>query len=170
MGGRPWSTVWGTLHEPRVVTAAQVTAYALLAATGALVLTAAHLDADVALGAVLMILGGAVGIPSAWRGGGGGEAPAAALAALGLVLVTVADLLRGPGGHWGAWPAPLACYAVVALVQRVLRTWGRTWAPGREPDTRLRRVQTALRVERVLEADAVARAQERGGEEAGCGT
>lgn len=101
MGGRPWSTVWGTLHEPRVVTAAQVTAYALLAATGALVLTAAHLDADVALGAVLMILGGAVGIPSAWRGWWGVEAPAAALTALGLVLVTVADLLRGPGGHWG---------------------------------------------------------------------
>ena len=54
------------------------------------------------------------------------------------------------------------------LAQRMARTWGRTWEPGREPDTPLRRAQVGVTAAKAVEADAAVRAAERG--DAGCET
>lgn len=160
--------IWGTLREPRIVTALMVMTYGVVAAAMALILTSPRIQPwDVALGCVVTILGCLLGAPSAWLGWWGVEGPAAALTALGLLAVAVEDTLRAlTTDRWPGWPLLIIIALLLMIAQRMARTWGRTWEPGREPDTPFRRAQIGLTVAKVYEADAAARAAERG--EAGC--
>ena len=162
--------IWGTLHEPRVVTALMVATYTVVAATMVLILADPRPQPwDVTLGCVITILGSALGAPSAWRGWWGVEGPAAALTALGLLAVAVEDVLRAlTTDRWPGWPLLIVIALLLMIAQRMARTWGRTWEPGREPDTPLRRAQVGVTAAKAVEADAAVRAAERG--DTGCET
>jgi hypothetical protein len=161
--------IWGTLHEPRIVTALMVATYGVVAAAMALILTSPRVQPwDVTLGCAVTIIGCLLGAPAAWRGWWGVEGPAAALAALGLLAVAVEDALRAlTTDRWPGWPLLIIVALLLMIAQRMARTWGRTWEPGREPDTPLRRAQIGVTVAKAREADAAARAVERG--DTGCG-
>lgn len=160
--------IWGTLHEPRIVTALMVATYGVVAAAMALILTSPRIQPwDVTLGCVVTILGCLLGAPSAWLGWWGVEGPAAALTALGLLAVAVEDTLRAlTTDRWPGWPLLIIIALLLMIAQRMARTWGRAWEPGREPDTALRRAQIGVTVAKAREADAAARAAERG--DTGC--
>lgn len=155
--------VWLSIHEPRVVSALMIGVYLLLVAAMGLILTSgAPTPWDVTMGCVLTIIGGTLGAPAAWRGWWGIEAPAAGLCALGLAVISVEDTIRGlTTDHWIGWPLMITTALVLMLGQRVARTWGHTWEPGMEPETRLSRAQAGARVARAVEADAVTRAMQR---------
>lgn len=160
--------IWGTLHEPRIVTALMVVTYGVVAAAMALILTSPRIQPwDVTLGCVVTIIGCLLGAPSAWLGWWGVEGPAAALTALGLLTVAVEDTLRAlTTDRWPGWPLLIIIALLLMIAQRMARTWGRAWEPGREPDTQLRRAQIGVIVAKAHEADAAARAAERG--DTGC--
>ena len=160
--------LWGTLHEPRAISAMMVATYVLIAVAVALILGAPRIQPwDVTVGCLTTISGCAIGAPAAWRGWWGVEGPSAALVALGLIAVAVEDAARAlTSDHWPGWPFCIVLALLLMIGQRIARTWGRTWEPGREPDTPLRRAQIGLTVAKVHEADAAARAAERG--ETGC--
>ena len=160
--------IWGTLHEPRIVTALMVATYGVVAAAMALILASPRFHPwDVALGCVVTIIGCLLGAPAAWRGWWGVEGPAAALTALGLLAVAVEDTLRAlTSDHWPGWPLFIILSLILMIGQRMARVWGRDWEPGREPDTPLRRAEIGVTVAKAREADAAARAAERG--DTGC--
>ena len=155
---------WRTITPPRMVTVLAVTTYAALIACAAQVLTARPhagdgLPADIVAGAVIMIIGGALAAPSAWRGWWAVEGPASAAVLLGLVTLTVIDSLRDMGvERWPGWPAWVSVALCLMLAQRVLRLWGHRWQPGAEPPTPLRRAEVSAQTARLIEADVVASA------------
>ena len=155
--------VWLSLHEPRVVTSLMVGVYlVLVAAMGLILSSGVSTPWDVAMGCCLVIAGGALGAPAAWRGWWGIEAPAAGLCTLGLAVISIEDTIRGlTTDHWIGWPLMITTALILMLGQRVARTWGHTWEPGREPETALRRAQASVQIARVVEANAAARAAER---------
>ncbi|VEG28061.1 hypothetical protein [Actinomyces howellii] len=161
--------VWATIREPRTISLLMVGVYLTLLGMVWRVATApVPMPPDVAAGLVALTLGCLAGAPSAWRGWWGVEAPAAGMVMLGLLVLAVEDIGRGvTAGHWPYYPVLLTISLVLMTAQRVLRIVGTDWEPGREPDTRARRARTALSVERVIEADALAAAASRE-EEPGC--
>ena len=69
MAPRWYRRMWGSLHEPRTVTAVMVGVYLLLTASALLILTdRPHHDVTTIFAASFMLIGGLVGVPSAWRG------------------------------------------------------------------------------------------------------
>lgn len=154
--------VWLSLHEPRVVSALQVAFYVAIGASAVMVLLSpAPQPVDVTLGCVMAVVGSFGAAASAWRGWWGVETWTASMVVLGLATLTVEDVIRGlTTDHWPGWPMMLTVAIALVVVQRVLTTRNFLWEPGRGPDTGLSRAQTAVRVERALEADAIARAME----------
>ena len=154
--------VWLSLHEPRVVSALQVAFYVVIGASAVMVLLSpAPQPVDVTLGCVMTVVGSFGAAASAWRGWWGIETWTASMVVLGLATLTVEDVIRGlTTDHWPGWPMMLTVAIALAVVQRVLTTRNFLWEPGRGPDTGLSRAQTAVQVERALEADAIARAME----------
>lgn len=146
------SWVWATLTPPRVVSLLAVGTYAVLAACGVSILQSPDpMTRDLMAGAAALVLGAVCAAPAAWRGWWGVEAPAAAIALLGLAVITAADVLRSvAAAHWMGWPLWLALALCLMLTQRVLRIWGVRWQPGCEPDTALRRQERHTQVVRAL--------------------
>lgn len=160
--------LWGTLHEPRAISAMMAATYVLIAIAVALILGAPRIQPwDVTVGCLITICGCAIGAPAAWRGWWGVEGPSAALVALGLIAVAVEDAARAlTSDHWPGWPLFIILALLLMIGQRIARTWGRTWQPGCEPDTPLRQAETSATAAKVIEADAAARAMER--KDTGC--
>nr|DAY26431.1 MAG TPA: hypothetical protein [Caudoviricetes sp.] len=160
--------LWGTLHEPRAISAMMAATYVLLAVAVALILGAPRIQPwDVTVGCLMTLCGCAIGAPSAWRGWWGVEGPSAALVALGLVVVAVEDAARAlTSDHWPGWPLFVILALLLMIGQRMARVWGHTWEPGCEPNTALRQAETSAAAAKAIEADAAARAMER--EDPGC--
>ena len=125
--------------------------YMLLGVLGVVQVAAPGAPADVAVGAVVMLMGSLVAAPAAWRGWWGVEVPAAGLVMIGVALDVVAALVHVVVAP-GARPISLILSAAVMLLlcQRMLRIWGRDWEPGRQPDTALSRAQARVVVERTI--------------------
>ena len=152
MAPRWYRRMWGSLHEPRTVTAVMVAIYLLLTASALLILTdrPAH-DVTTIFAASFMLIGGLVGVPSAWRGAWWSEGPAAMSALAGLAMLAVIDLLaavdhaRLPG-----YPLTLTLLVALFFVTRAVRIWPQMYAPGRGPMTPTReaeiRADTMVRV------------------------
>ncbi|CED90249.1 hypothetical protein [Actinomyces succiniciruminis] len=151
-------SVWGSLTPPRVISLLAAATYVCLGAAGAAVLARpGPTPADVAIGAVLMIVGALAAAPAAWRGWWGVEAPAAALTVLGMGAVTALGVARSVlSDRWPSWHLWIALAVALLIGQRVLRIWGRWWEPGCEPHTRLRREETRLLAARTIGADILA--------------
>ena len=137
---RWYRRLWGTLNEPPIVTALQVVVYALCVVGGVMAGTRpSPLAAANALASGLLIVGGAVALPAAWRGAWWIEAPAAGLTTAGFGVLVFLDLLaraeldmRFPG----LVPILMAIVALNFAV-RLVRIWPHMAPPdsGRDPIT-----------------------------------
>ena len=149
-------SVWQSLYEPRAVTALMVTAYVATILTGATVIHGGPEDGLSIMATVLLICGGAGGVPGAWRGAWWLEGPAAVTTSVGWVVLGVLDLLATRGiGHWPGFTAGVCVVAAIIMLARAGRVWGWSYAPGRGPRTTLEEqaARTALSRRLVIDVE-----------------
>lgn len=158
MGARWYERMWGTLHEPRTVTALMVAIYALVTTSAVLILLdrPPH-DLATVFAAALMLLGGLVGIPTAWRGAWWLEYPAALAAVSGLAMLAAIDLVEAVDhARLPAYPAILTILVGLFFITRMMRIAPAMYAPGRGPMTPTR--EAKIRADTMVAlADAATR-------------
>ena len=132
-----------TLHEPRLVTAVMVMIYCFISATGVMfLLRVGSLPVVVITAGVIMLVSGILGAPSAWRGSWWLEGPAALLAIVGMLLISIDELLL-PTAHV-RWPLHVIILSVIIglfFLARALRVWPYSYRPGVLPKTELEKAE-----------------------------
>ena len=132
-----------TMKEPRAVTAVMVVVYCLISATGTLfLLRVGSLSWVVITAGAFMLVSGILGAPSAWRGSWWLEGPAALLAVVGMLLVSIDELLL-PTAHV-RWPLHVIILSVIIgllFLGRALRVWPYSYRPGVLPKTELEKAE-----------------------------
>ena len=159
MPRRWYHRVWGSLHEPRLVTAIMVTAYTLIAAQAIMILAdqPAH-DVAVIIAAGFMLLGGIIGAPAAWRGAWWAEGPGAGAVMVGLIFLAGIDLATAPPEDLPGYSVLRTVLITLFFITRTVRIWPQMYAPGRGPMTPTREAQ--IRAQTAVEmAEGAARAQ-----------
>lgn len=141
MAPRWYRRMWGSLHEPRTVTALMVVAYALIAWTALMILADddPH-DVGTKVAAVFMLAGGIVGVPTAWRGAWWLELAGAGLATCGLIFLAVIDMAAGTELLPGYSELRTVLIAIL-FATRALRIAPELYAPGRGTVTPTREAQ-----------------------------
>ena len=129
------SRVWGTLREPRAVTACTIAAYtALLVLAVRVVQTDSDRDLPTILISVALIVSTMVGGVSAWRGFWAVEGPAAVVTGGSLITLGVMSVYDPAlSEDWPGTMGILATAAALIFWARAARVWPYAWAPGREP-------------------------------------
>lgn len=131
--------ILNTMEEPRSVTAVMVMVYCFISITGALfLLRVGSLSWVVITAGVLMLVSGILGAPSAWKGSWWLEGPAALLAVVGMLLISIDELLL-PTAHV-RWPLHVIILSVIIgllFLGRALRVWPYSYRPGVLPKTEL---------------------------------
>lgn len=161
--------LWGTMEEPRKVTALMVTAYVVAVAAGvtmALYPTPHPLPySDTVLrtlGALALGLGGLMGAPSAWLGKWWVESGAATSCMGGMVLALFEVLvLVWPGSPGPALQAPAVTiagvlFSILFFATRRQRVRRQPYAPGKGPGTP--EIQSDMLLARII-ADEQRRGQ-----------
>lgn len=132
-----------TMEEPRSVTAAMVAIYCLISVTGFMfLLRVGSLPWVVIIAGVVMLVSGILGAPSAWRGSWWLEGPAALLAVVGTLLISIDEFLL-PTAHV-RWPLHVIILSVIIglfFLARALRVWPYSYRPGVLPKTELERAE-----------------------------
>lgn len=132
-----------TMEEPHSVTAVMVVVYCLISVTGAsFLLHIGSLSWVVIVSGVIMLVSGLLGAPSAWRGSWWLEGPAALLAVVGILLVSIDELLL-PTAHV-RWPLHVIILSVIIglfFLARALRVWPYSYRPGVLPKTELEKAE-----------------------------
>lgn len=132
-----------TMEEPRSVTAVMVVVYCLISVTGAMfLLRVVSLSWMVIVAGAIMLVSGLLGAPSAWRGSWWLEGPAALLAVVGMLLISIDELLL-PTAHV-RWPLHVIILSVIIgllFLGRALRVWPYSYRPGVLPKTELERAE-----------------------------
>lgn len=127
------------MEEPRSVTAVMVLVYWLISLTGTLfLLRVGSLSWMVIVAGTIMLVSGLLGAPSAWRGSWWLEGPAALLAVVGMLLISVDELLL-PTAHV-RWPLHVIILSVIIgllFLGRAFRVWPYSYRPGVLPKTEL---------------------------------
>lgn len=135
--------VWDTMEEPRLVTAVMVMVYLLISFTGTLfLLRVDNLSWMVIVAGAIMLVSGVLGAPSAWRGSWWLEGPAALLAVVGMLLVSIDELVL-PTAHV-RWPLHVINLSVIIglfFLARALRVWPYSYRPGVLPKTELEKAE-----------------------------
>lgn len=131
--------LFNSMSEPRSVTAVMVVVYALIAvAGGTFLFNIGVLPWVVIVAGVLMLVSGILGAPSAWLGSWWLEGPAALFAVVGMLLISVDELLI-PTSHV-RWPLHVILLSVIIglfFLGRALRVWPYSYRPGVLPKTEL---------------------------------
>ena len=131
------------MEEPRSVTAVMVVVYLLISFTGTLfLLRVGTLSWLVIVASVIMLVSGLLGAPSAWMGSWWLEGPAALLAVVGMLLISIDELLL-PTAHV-RWPLHVIILSVIIgllFVGRALRVWPYSYRPGVLPKTELEKAE-----------------------------
>lgn len=131
------------MEEPRSVTAAMVAIYCLISFTGVpFLLRVSSLSWIVIVASVVMLVAGLLGAPSAWRGSWWLEGPAALLAVVGMLLISIDELLL-PTAHV-RWPLHVIILSVIIglfFLGRALRVWPYSYRPGVLPKTELEKAE-----------------------------
>lgn len=131
------------MEEPRAVTSVMVAIYCLISATGVMfLLHVASLPWVVIAAGVVMLVSGILGAPSAWMGSWWLEGPAALLAVVGMLLVSIDELLL-PTAHV-RWPLHGIILSVIIglfFLARALRVWPYSYRPGVLPKTELEKAE-----------------------------
>lgn len=132
-----------TMEEPRSVTAVMVMVYLLISFTGTLfLLRVGTLSWVVIVAGAIMLVAGILGAPSAWRGSWWLEGPAALLAVVGMLLISIDELLL-PTAHV-RWPLHVIILSVIIglfFLARALRVWPYSYRPGVLPKTELEKAE-----------------------------
>ena len=132
-----------TMEEPRLVTAVMVVVYWLISFTGTLfLLRVGSLSWIVIVAGAIMLVSGLLGAPSAWRGSWWLEGPAALLAVVGMLLISIDELLL-PTAHV-RWPLHVIILSVIIgllFLGRALRVWPYSYRPGVLPKTELEKAE-----------------------------
>ena len=132
-----------TLEEPRAVTAVMVVVYCLISFTGTLFLfRVGSLSWIVIVAGMIMLVSGILGAPSAWRGSWWLEGPAALLAVVGMLLISIDELLL-PTAHV-RWPLHGIILSVIIglfFLARTFRVWPYSYRPGVLPKTELEKAK-----------------------------
>lgn len=135
--------ILSTMKEPRSVTAGIVVIYCLVSVTGVnFLLRVGSLPWIVIVAGVIMLVSGILGAPSAWRGSWWLEGPAALLAIVGMLLVSIDELLL-PTAHV-RWPLHVIILSVIIglfLLVRALQVWPYSYRPGVLPKTELEKAE-----------------------------
>lgn len=132
-----------TMEEPRSVTAVTVVVYCLISVTGAMfLLRVVGLSWMVIVASAIMLVSGLLGAPSAWRGSWWLEGPAALLAVVGMLLISIDELLL-PTAHvrWPLHGIILSVIIGLLLLGRALRIWPYSYRPGVLPKTELEKAE-----------------------------
>lgn len=135
--------VLSTMEEPRSVTAVMVVVYCLISITGTLfLLCVGSLPWVVIMAGVIMLVSGVLGAPSAWRGSWWLEGPAALLAVVGMLLISIDELLL-PTAHvrWPVHGIILSVIIGLLFLGRALRVWPYSYRPGVLPKTKLEKAE-----------------------------
>lgn len=132
-----------TMEEPRSVTAVMVMVYCLISVTGVMfLLRVGSLPVVVITAGAIMLVSGILGAPSAWRGSWWLEGPAALLAVVGMLLISIDELLL-PTAHV-RWPLHVIILSVIIglfFLARALRVWPYSYRPGVLPKTELEKAE-----------------------------
>lgn len=135
--------ILGTMEEPRSVTAVMVGIYCLISVTGVIfLLRVGSLPVTVIAAGVSMLVSGILGAPSAWRGSWWLEGPAALLAVVGMLLISIDELLL-PTAHV-RWPLHVIILSVIIglfFLGRALRVWPYSYRSGVLPKTELEKAE-----------------------------
>ena len=135
--------ILNTMHEPRLVTAVMVMIYCLISFTGTLfLLRVGSLSWIVIAAGATMLVSGLLGAPSAWRGSWWLEGPAALLAVVGMLLISIDELLL-PTAHI-RWPLHGIILSVIIglfFLARAMRVWPYSYRPGVLPKTELEKAE-----------------------------
>ena len=136
-------SILSTMEEPRSVTAVMVVIYCLISIAGGMfLLRVASLSWMVIVAGAIMVVSGLLGAPSAWRGSWWLEGPAALLAVVGMLLISVDELLL-PTAHV-RWPLHVIILSVIIalfFLARALRVWPYSYRPGVLPKTELEKAE-----------------------------
>lgn len=131
------------MEEPRAVTMVMVLVYCLIAIAGALfLLRVGSLSWVVIVAGAIMLVSGLLGAPSAWRGSWWLEGPAALLAVVGMLLISIDELLL-PTAHV-RWPLHVIILSVIIglfFLGRAFRVWPYLYRPGVLPKTELEKAE-----------------------------
>ena len=135
--------ILSSMEEPRLVTAVMVVVYCLISFTGGLfLLRIGSLPWTVIVAGAIMLVSGILGAPSAWRGSWWLEGPAALLAVVGMLLISIDELLL-PTAHV-RWPLHVIILSVIIglfFLGRALRVWPYLYRPGVLPKTELEKAE-----------------------------
>ena len=135
--------ILNTMEEPRSVTSVTVVVYCLISVAGMLfLLRVGSLPWMVIVAGVIMLVAGVLGAPSAWRGSWWLEGPAALLAVVGMLLISIDELLL-PTAHvrWPLHDIILTVIIGLLFVARALRVWPYSYRPGVLPKTELEKAE-----------------------------
>ena len=131
------------MEEPRAVTGVMAGIYCLISVTGTLfLLRVGSLSWVVIVAGAIMLVSGFLGAPSAWRGSWWLEGPAALLAVVGMLLISIDELLL-PTAHV-RWPMHVIILSVIIglfFLARALRVWPYSYRPGVLPKTELEKAE-----------------------------
>lgn len=135
--------ILSTMKEPRSLTTTMVLIYCLISLTGAMfLLRVVSLSWMVIMAGAIMLVAGILGAPSAWRGSWWLEGPAALLAIVGMLLISIDELLL-PTAHV-RWPVHGIILSVIIglfLLCRVFWIWPYSYRPGVLPKTELEKAK-----------------------------
>lgn len=135
--------ILSTMEEPRALTAVMVVVYCLISITGMLfLLRVGGLSWIVIVAGAIMLVAGILGAPSAWRGSWWLEGPAALLAVVGMLLISIDELLL-PTAHvrWPLHGIILSVIIGLLLLGRVFWVWPYSYRPGVLPKTELEKAE-----------------------------
>ena len=136
-------SIFSTMEEPRSVTGVVVAIYCLISVTGVMfLLRVGSLSWMVIVAGAIMLVSGILGAPSAWRGSWWLEGPAALLAVVGMLLISIDELLL-PTAHV-RWPLHVIILSVIIalfFLARALRVWPYSYRPGVLPKTELEKAE-----------------------------
>lgn len=132
-----------TMEEPRSVTSVMVVVYCLISVTGAMfLLRVGSLSWIVIVAGAIMLVAGLLGAPSAWRGSWWLEGPAALLAVVGMLLISIDELLL-PTAHvrWPLHGIILSVIIGLLFLGRAFLVWPYSYRPGVLPKTELEKAE-----------------------------
>ena len=136
-------SLFDTMEEPRSVTAVMVMVYLLISLAGTLfLLRVVSLSWMVIVAGAIMLVSGLLGAPAAWRGSWWLEGPAALLAVVGMLLISIDELLL-PTAHV-RWPLHVIILSVIIsllFLGRAFRVWPYSYRPGVLPKTELEKAE-----------------------------
>lgn len=136
-------SILSTMEEPRSITAVMVVIYCLISITGGMfLLRMGSLPLVVITAGAFMLVSGILGMPSAWSGSWWLEGPAALLAVVGMLLISIDELLL-PTAHvrWPLHDIILSVIIGLFLLGRALWVWPYSYRPGVLPKTDLEKAE-----------------------------